>query len=237
MFSSSISLLLLLAAVLLSAGLSSAEAPSSGPRRLACAGDGNTINGYPAILQSMLGDDWTVDVYATGAATILDGTLRPYRRTDEYRSLLASSPDVVIIMLGTNDARHQYWDGLEERDTDFVGKPSQEFRQGYYDLITELRGLDSTPEIMVATPPPINPGGLAVDGRWAMARMRDNLNDGVIPLIREVAAEAEGVKLVDVHGHMSALGGVVDLMDDGVHYSSAGYKKMCEVFEAALMAD
>ena len=232
MFPLSVFLLLLL---VFSTGTSSAEDTSSATIRLACVGDSNTINGYPAILQS--GDDWTVNVYATGDATILDGTFQPYRSTDEYQSLLASSPDVVIIMLGTNDARHQYWDPLEEGETVFDGTPSQEFRQGYYELIMELRELDSTPEILVATPPPINPGGLAVDGRWAMARMRDNLNDGVIPLIREVAAEAEGVKLVDVHGHMSASGGVVDLMDDGVHYSSAGYKKMCEVFEAALMAD
>ncbi|EJK54674.1 hypothetical protein THAOC_25678 [Thalassiosira oceanica] len=51
---------------LFSAGTSSAEDASSAALRLACAGDSNTIKGYPAILQSMLGDDWTVDAYATG---------------------------------------------------------------------------------------------------------------------------------------------------------------------------
>ena len=243
MFPLTVFLLLLL---VFSTGTSSAEDTSSATIRLACVGDSNTINGYPAILQSMLGDDWTVNVYATGDATILDGTLQPYRSTDEYQSLLASSPDVVIIMLGTNDARHQYWDPLEEGETVFDGTPSQEFRQGYYDLIMELRGLDSTPEILVATPPPIYPG-MAAEGssRWELARMRDNLMDlalgfGVIPLIHELLfsmspADAEGVKLVDVYRHMSGSGGSSGLTTDGIHYSSAGYRKMSEVFEAALI--
>ncbi|EJK62331.1 hypothetical protein THAOC_17060 [Thalassiosira oceanica] len=226
-FSPTASLLLLLAA-LFSAGTSSAEDASSAALRLACAGDSNTIKGYPAILQSMLGDDWTVDAYATGAATVLDGTLQPYRRSDEYRSLLASSPDVVIIMLGANDARHQYWD--------LNGTPAHEFKQGYLELIRELQELDSMPEILVATPPPIYPGR-AAEGRWELARIRDNLTDGVIPLIREVAAEAEGATLVDVYGHMSASGGSSSLSLDGIHYNSAGYRKMCGVFEAALIAD
>lgn len=227
MFSRTVSLLLLLLAALFSAGTSSAEDASSAALRLACAGDSNTIKGYPAILQSMLGDDWTVDAYATGAATVLDGTLQPYRHSDEYRSLLASSPDVVIIMLGTNDARHQYWDEMRT--------PTHEFKQGYLELIRELQELDSMPEILVATPPPIYPGR-GPEGRWELARIRDNLADSVIPLIRGVATEAEGATLVDVYGHMSASGGSSDLSLDGIHFNSAGYRKMCGVFEAALIA-
>ena len=235
------SLLLLLFAALRSAGpsalASAAEDDAPLPRRLACAGDSNTNKGYPAILESVLGEGWTADAYAAGAATVLDGTLRPYRRTDEYRSLLSSSPDVVIIMLGTNDARPLYWDEIGERDTDFEGTPSQEFKRGYLDLIRELRGLDSAPEIFVATPPPIYPEKAAERRREDLARRSDNLVGGVIPLIREVAAEAGGTTLVDVHGHMSASGGSADLTHDGVHYSSAGYRKMCGVFEAALIVD
>ena len=227
MFGPNISLLLLIVALFsFLDGTSSAEDTPSAALRLACAGDSNVMKGYPAILQSMLGDDWTVAAYATGAATVLDGTLQPYRLSDEYRSLLSSSPDVVIIMLGTNDARHQYWDEM---------RPSHEFKQGYLELIRELRGLDSTPEILVATPPPIYPGK-GPEGRWDLARIRDNLSDSVIPLIREVAAEADGATLVDVYGHMSASGGSSGLSLDGIHYNSAGYRKMCGVFEAALLA-
>ena len=102
----------------------------------------------------------------------------------------------MIIMLGTNDARPLYWDKLEERDTDFEGTPSQEFRrQGYLELIRELRGLaglDSAPEILVATPPPIYPEKAAEKRPEDLAIRRDNLVDDVIPLIREVAEEAEG---------------------------------------------
>ncbi|EJK45176.1 hypothetical protein THAOC_36222 [Thalassiosira oceanica] len=233
-------LFLIFAALLLagpSALASTAEDDTPSPRRLACAGDSNTNKGYPAMLQSMLGDGWTADAYAAGAATVIDGTLRPYRRTDEYRSLLASSPNVVIVMLGTNDARPLYWDELGERDTGFEGNPSQEFRHGYLELIRELRGLDSGPEVLVTTPPPIYPEKAAEKRREDLARRRDNLVGQVIPLIREVAAEAEGATLVDVHGHMSASGGSADLTHDGVHYNGAGYRKMCGVFEAALIAD
>lgn len=36
-----------------------------------------------------------------------------YVQTEEYRSALKFKPDIVVIMLGTNDAKFKYWDEIK----------------------------------------------------------------------------------------------------------------------------
>ena len=60
---------------------------------------------------------------------------RPSHRTTEYQELEKFQPEVVILMLGTNDTKPQNWKGREV------------FEQEYRSLIAGIRDLKSRPKI------------------------------------------------------------------------------------------
>ena len=87
------------------------------PIKVACVGDSITQGAgaakgksYPTQLQEMLGDEWKVMNYGLGGRTLMDRGNRPYMKEKAYQEALASAPDVVIIMLGTNDTKPQNWE-------------------------------------------------------------------------------------------------------------------------------
>jgi len=148
--------------------------------------------------------------------------------SDEYASLLRSEPDVFIVMFETDDTYPDYWDACEG--------PSDEFRWSYSDLLETLRGLESQPRILIATPLPVYPTRAGPSRRDNIVGVREHLIEDVVPLIREIAAEAN-LPLVDIYGHMEMGEGSrssASLSHDGVHFKRAGYERMCRAFVAAL---
>ena len=90
------------------------------PVRISMIGDSITAGvcadktkGYPAILQGLLGDGYVVGNYGNSGKTMLKrGLCGPpaggdcaYWDTDSWPDSLTSQPDIVTIMLGTNDAK------------------------------------------------------------------------------------------------------------------------------------
>lgn len=91
-----------------------------GKIRVACVGDSITAGacaeqtlGYPAILQELLGSEFEVINFGNGGKTLLNkGLCGPpptddcsYVSTSTYQQALQSNPDILTIMLGTNDAK------------------------------------------------------------------------------------------------------------------------------------
>ena len=85
--------------------------------RIACVGDSITEGwmssnpaekAYPAILQSLLGDKYEVKNYGQGGTCLLRNSDQSYRECWGYRDSIADKPDVVLLMLGTNDANRGY---------------------------------------------------------------------------------------------------------------------------------
>ncbi len=82
-------------------------------RRVACVGDSITAgvdatgreHTYPSVLQRLLGEEFVVTNLGSSGATMQVRGARPFVDTAMYRALLSARWDVVIIMLGTNDAR------------------------------------------------------------------------------------------------------------------------------------
>lgn len=195
---------------------------------IACVGDSNTQRGYPKILQQKLGAEWKAVNCGISAATILDGTLRPFHKMEQYNTALGSKANVIIIMLGTNDANPRWWDA--ERKTAFDGPPAAEFKAGYMKLIKDLQAMDSKPQLLLAIPLPVFPERAKPANQENTEGRRANLVNKVIPLIREVAAETK-LPLVDIHGYLSDS---ESLSTDGVHFNHAGDVKMCEALAAAV---
>ena len=71
------------------------------------AGRGN----YPAILASLLGaEHFRVENFGHGGTTACNSSDAPYARTREFRRAIRFRPHLVILMLGTNDAKDGNWD-------------------------------------------------------------------------------------------------------------------------------
>lgn len=127
---------------------------------VACVGDSITEGvgsssyskyNYPSILQKLLGGGFKVVNCGKSGAYVMNldseynvkAESRPdlwYPATEQYNILMASSPDVVIVMLGTNDARSM------------TAVPAEDvFETDYKKLIADIASLDSNPEIYLST--------------------------------------------------------------------------------------
>ena len=188
---------------------------------LACSGDSNTKGKYPEFLQEELGTAYQVKKFGKGGATILDGSYFPYHKTPEYKEALKFSPDIALIMFGTNDANPK-WCKDKGRKTDYMGTPQEEFKSGYIQLINDFKNKNPKVEIYVITPLPVwakkNPTKKYIQGR------KEQLNKWVIPIIKEIAKEQD-LHLIDIHKIMKNKD---QYTIDGVHLKNEGYKILAE---------
>ena len=60
---------------------------------------------YPGQLQIMLGDKYKVTNLGACGSTMLKVSNSPYWKRPQYKALTAGKWDIIIIMLGTNDAK------------------------------------------------------------------------------------------------------------------------------------
>ena len=195
---------------------------------VACVGDSNTQRAYPAILQKQLGSDWKTINCGIGAATVVDGTFRPYHKMKQYQQALSTKADFIIIMLGTNDANPRWW--TKDRKSDFKGTFQEEFKKRYLDLIASFKKLESKPRLILAVPLPIFPKKAKEANRDNTAGRNKNFNEIIVPIIREIA-EKEKLPLVDIQKQLSK---DEKLCTDGVHFNKEGYAKMSSAFAEKL---
>ncbi len=150
-----------------------------GTIKVACVGDSITeVYGYPERLQKLLGDKYTVFNFGFCGTTVSLDSETPYMHYPVFLRAKASQPDVVIIMLGTNDAQP------------YLGQYGGNFVADYKELITQFQALPSKPCIWLVKPPPIFDLGNGLS--------ENRFNDEILPQI-EVVAKEMGLALVDVH--------------------------------------
>ena len=82
--------------------------------KVACVGDSVTYgygtsiwpkNNYPFILESFLGDEYTVNNYGFCGYRVQRDVNKPYSSKSPYKKSLEFEPDIVIFMLGLNDSK------------------------------------------------------------------------------------------------------------------------------------
>lgn len=191
------------------------QKPGEAPIRVACVGDSLTQScEYPYDLWNLIGNQtYLVRNYGVGARTVSLQSETPYMNTSAFQEALDFQPNVVIIMLGTNDAQpslHQY---------------NASFVSDYVRLISAFQALFSKPEIWVVLPPPIvsNQSG-AMDSAY--------FQNTIIPAIGQ-AANATEVPIIDV---FSASTWPKSLYIDGVHINSAGAKVVANTVYRAVFS-
>ena len=169
--------------------------------RVACAGDSITEGTeYPHDLALMLGANYSVGNFGVGGSTVSSQSDKPYMNQTKFQSLKSFSPNIVIIMLGTNDAYPSRQEALGS------------FKSDYEKLIASVQTLSTKPKIYLVLPPPIFNNSLGPDNTI--------LVQNVIPLIRQVANET-GLPVVDANTLL--LGRAYDFWD-GVHPNIEGSK-------------
>jgi lysophospholipase L1-like esterase len=197
---------------------------------VACVGDSNTQRGYPKTLQEQLGKGWQTVNCGIGAATVIDGTFRPYHKMKQYQKALSSNANYIIIMLGTNDANPRWW--TKDRKTDFKGSLEEEFKANYLKLIEILSALKSKPTIILAVPLPIFPDKAPQKNKKNTNGRKANFNKCMVPIIKAIAKEKK-LALVNIQ---ELLANDESLSTDGVHFNKAGYTKMSQAFAEKLKA-
>lgn len=164
--------------------------------RVACVGDSITeSSGYPESLQMMLGTDYYVRNFGVSGSTVLLSSDRPYVNQIEYQYSQSFQPSIVIIMLGTNDARAS------------LNQTISNFSIDYKKLIGEYQALANNPDIWLVKPPPI------LENELYLRNMQ--LQQVIIPQIDQIANELD-LPIIDVN---SPLTGYPEYFGDGVHPS------------------
>ena len=181
--------------------------------RVACIGDSLTWGfslpepwrqSYPAELQERLGADFAVRNFGCNGASVPFDADLPYVETMAYGESRAWNPDIVLLMLGSNDATAWDWDAAA-------------FRRDYERIVASYRALPLQPRVILIAPIRM----FRVMGGTFGGLSPETLEDGVRPVIREVAGEC-GLQCIDL----------VDLFTDasycydGVHPNVAGVRLM-----------
>ena len=184
--------------------------------RVACIGDSITQGvgaregmAYPAQLQSMFGAGWEVGNFGVSGRTLLRKGDFPWWNEKAYTDAQSFNPDIVVIMLGTNDTKPQNWKYVDE------------FYSDYSDLVDLFAGLPSTPKIYVCRPCPVPaPGNWGINEANVLAEIK---------MIDRLASE-KGLGLIDMH---AALEAHPELLPDRVHPNTEGARIMAAtVFKA-----
>ncbi len=173
--------------------------------KLACVGDSITQGvgaaggqSWPDQIKKMLGEKWAVKNFGVSGATLLNTGDKPYQKEGAFTKALEFTPDVVVIMLGTNDTKAQNW---VHKDT---------FAADYQNLIGKFAALSSKPRIFICYPPYISgEGKFGINEANTLAEF---------PMI-DAAAKATKSTIIDVH---AALAGKDALIPDRVHPNTEG---------------
>ena len=192
--------------------------------RVACVGDSitygakiedNFLNSYPAQLQLFLGSDYLVGNFGASGYTLQKSGNFPYWNHPAFQESSAFQPNIVLIMLGTNDTKPYNWTGTEN------------FLADYRELIAHYRSLKSQPQIYLMTPATILPESFKPANGY---KMQADVADLVSNAVKELGEE-EHLPVIDVHAYTRTHPEYFLL--DGVHPDAYGAKAIARLtFEA-----
>ncbi len=170
--------------------------------KVACIGDSITAGvraegeadiSYPAKLSQMLGNSYDVRNFGEGGSTVISASGSAYINTQKYKDSLDFLPDVVFIMLGTND--------LAALISDATAKDTL-----YRDMITMLQSyssLESKPVIYLLSP----------TQRTDDSELSNAMRDILVPCYKQIAEDTK-VGYIDIYEISKS---VKDQFSDALH--------------------
>ncbi len=187
--------------------------PSENKIKVACVGNSITYGygiknrdsmNYPVQLQRMLGSHYEVRNFGVSGRTLLKKGDYPYWKEDAFQNVQQWNPDMVVIMLGTNDTKAWNW------------KYGKDFGSDYKAFLEVFKNLPSHPEIWAALPVPVF--------RKNRYKIRDSILQVEIPIIRKVARK-EKVHVMNLNKALKPYG---KYFPDAVHPNAKGAHYLAE---------
>ncbi len=167
---------------------------------------------YPAVLQTLLGEGYEVKNFGASGMTLLQEGDKPYATDPRYAASLKSAPDVVILMMGTNDAKPLNWRFKELYSEQLMA------------LIRQYQQLPTAPRVYVATSATVYG---SIDG------ITDEVVSGDLADRQRRAAALTGCELIDIN---RATKGHPDWFFDVIHPNNQGYEEIAAIFAHVLKA-
>ncbi len=203
----------------LKAWLGSIKAPDQRALRVACIGnsitDGLGIDmsntyAYPAVLQQSLGKGYNVKNFGVSARTLLNEGDHPYMREQAWRDAQAFNPDIVVVKLGTNDAKDYNW------------KNGNHYGRDLQLMIDTLRLLPSRPQIYLCSP-------IRARNIWGISD--SVIVNGEMPIIKQTAKKNR-LQYIDLHTEFDEADGT--MQRDGIHPTDKGAAQIARIIAAHI---
>ena len=178
---------------------------------------------YPDHLQEMLGNDYAVTNFGVSSMTFAGEKIKggdnnsSYWKTEKFKAALASSPNIVIIELGTNDSK--YFMESEGANYNYLYGQCEKTQlyADYEALIDTFAHLPTNPEIYATLQPYSNNVG------WAI--MDTAIVSQINPIIKETAVK-KGVNIIDLHTLFQT---PAWFLDDSVHPNATGAQELAKI--------
>jgi len=192
---------------------------ASSPIRVACVGASITKGvgapkgkSYPDQLQQILGPGWYVRNFGVSGRTMLRKGDKPYWNEKAFQAAQDFQPNVVVIMLGTNDSKPVNW----VHGDDFVSD--------YRDMVKVFQGLASKPQVYPCHPPVVVDPNKYKISESASAIMRQRI---------DALAKEMGLTVIPLD---QSYAGDLSVLKDGVHPNEKGALELAQTVAKALPA-
>jgi len=160
---------------------------------------------YPAQLEAMLGEGWSVLNFGVNGATLLKKGDSSYWDKRQLIDAYKFQPDLVIIKLGTNDSKQQNW------------QYEDQFVSDYVELINSFQKLESRPLVYICYPVQ------AYSDRW---RISEKVIKGEIPDLIDQISRETGADIIDLY---TPLRNKPELFSDTIHPNADGACIIAEI--------
>lgn len=167
----------------------------NGQIKVACVGDSITYghgvtpwykNNYPAVLQELLGDSYSVQNFGVSGTTAQSTGDQPYIETKVYKESLNYNADILIFMLGSNDTKPYNWTDTET------------FKKEYLALLDTYIVDENSPKIYLAIPAKAFYNDENQTSGPTNYDIQGDIVKKIGDVVKEIAAE-RGYKYIDIY--------------------------------------
>lgn len=183
---------------------------------LACVGNSITerggSNGYVALVAKKLGSEYEVKNFGLSGRTMCKNGNAPYWKEKKFKELFELKPDIITLMLGTNDAKAGNW-----------SKCKDEFEADATAMVDTLLSISSKPRVIIVFPPHIF---------GSPYKMSNDCIVKEVEILRSIANK-KGLQVIDEYTPTDKK----SYFKDGCHPNNDGYKVIADVFYKGVTSD
>lgn len=214
-------------------------------------GSVDTNRHYQAHLKKYAGNSYTVVNYGVSGLPVLPDPVYLAKKdydvgmgalnNSKVKAALKSNPDIVLIMLGTNDSKITKDGKIGVWEAPTGGE--ENFHAAFRSLVLQFRDLPCNPQVYIMLPPPALPDGFKLTtektARGGYRINNDIQEKYIIPIELDVADEL-GVDVIDVRGAFPnpqngfGKNQLSQYLMDAVHPNALGYELLGKTVAKAL---